>query len=156
MNKEFLHMQKLAGVITEGEYKEKLQTVREAEGLDVDDNKLDKIEDKIKSELDKNEDLKKLAMKALKSLQDDTGLSLKDMANRKKVSDALTLNEISGDQISKATSALFTMLSASSGLAGAGMKIVGVSHANPALIIAALAAGAAAYLWNYKKLYRKK
>jgi len=149
-------MQKHAGIITEGEYKEKLQTVREAEGLDVDDNKLDKIEDKIKSELDKNEDLKKLAMKALKSLQDDTGLSLKDMANRKKVSDALTLNEISGDQISKATSALFTMLSASSGLAGAGMKIVGVSHANPALIIAALAAGAAAYLWNYKKLYRKK
>ena len=156
MNKEFLHMQKLAGIITEGEYKEKLQTVREAEGLDVDDNKLDKIEDKIKSELDKNEDLKKLAMKALKSLQDDTGLSLKDMANRKKVSDALTLNEISGDQISKATSALFTMLSASSGLAGAGMKIVGSGHANPALIIAALAAGAAAYLWNYKKLYRKK
>ena len=33
MNKEFLYMQKLAGVITEGEYKEKLQTVREAEGL---------------------------------------------------------------------------------------------------------------------------
>jgi ERCC4-related helicase len=59
MNKEFLHMQKLAGIITEGEYKEKLQTVREEEGVDdVDDPKLDKIEDKVKSELDKNEDLK--------------------------------------------------------------------------------------------------
>ena len=96
-------------------------------------------------------------MKALKSLQDDTGLSLKDMADREKVSDALALNEISGDQISKGTAALFTTLSASSGAIGAAMKIAGGggSHANASLIMAALAAGAAAYLWNYNKLYKE-
>ena len=159
MNKEFLHMQKLAGIITEGEYKEKLQTVREEEGVDdVDDPKLDKIEDKVESELGKKKELRDLAFDAIKSLQKDTGLSLGDMKNREKVFNALALNEISGDQISKATATLFATLSATSGAVGAGMKIVGGggSHANNSLIMAALAAGVATYLWNYSKLYRKK
>jgi hypothetical protein len=157
MNKEFLHMQKLAGIITESEYKEKLQTVREEEGVDdVDDPKLDKIEDKVKSELDKNEDLKKLAIKAIKSLHKDTGLSLSDMKDREKVFNTLvSLNEISADQISKTTAALFTALSTGSGAIGAAMKIVGGVGADPqanaSLIMAALAAGIAAYFWNYSK-----
>ena len=157
MNKEFLYMQKLAGIITEGEYKEKLQTVREEEGVDdVDDPKLDKIEDKVKSELDKNEDLKKLAIKAIKSLHKDTGLSLSDMKDREKVFNTLvSLNEISADQISKTTAALFTALSTGSGAIGAAMKIGGGVGADPqanaSLIMAALAAGIAAYFWNYSK-----
>ena len=159
MNKEFLHMQKLAGIITEGEYKEKLQTVREEEGVDdVDDPKLDKIEDKVESELGKNPKLQKLALDAIKSLQKDTGLSLKDMQNREKVLKKLEeLNEASIDQISKGTAALFATLSATSGAVGAGMKIVGGGgpHANASLIIAALTAGIAAYLWNYSKYVDK-
>ena len=160
MNKEFLHMQKLAGIITEGEYKEKLQTVREEEVVaNVNDPKLDKIEVKLKSELSKNPKLLKPSLDALKRLQDETGLSLEDMKDREKVLKKLEeLNEASIDQISKGTAALFATLSATSGAVGAGMKIVGGdggSHATPALIIAALAAGAAAYLWNYNKLYKE-
>ena len=155
MNKEFLHMQKLAGIITEGEYKEKLQTVREEEVVaNVNDPKLDKIEDKIESELDKNPKLRNLALKAIESFHKDTGLSLKDMTDREKVFNKLAgLNEASIDQLSKATATLFGTLSATSGIVGAGMKIVGDGgpHANINLTLAALAAGIAAYLWNYSK-----
>jgi hypothetical protein len=148
-------MQKLAGIITEGEYKEKLQTVREEEGVDdIKDPKLDKIEDEVESELGKNPKLLKPALDAIKSLQKDTGLSLKDMTDREKVLKKLALNEASVDQISKGLATLFGTLSASSGAVGAGMKIVGGvggSHANASLFMAAFAAGIATYLWNYSK-----
>jgi hypothetical protein len=130
MNKEFLYMQKLAGIITEGEYKEKLQTVREEEGVDdIKDPKLDKIEDEVESELGKNPKLQKLAIKTIKKLQDETGLSLKDMKDREKVFNKLALNEELGDdwidRMSKSLATLFGTLSATSGIVGAGMKIVG-------------------------------
>jgi len=159
MNKEFLYMQKLAGIITEGEYKEKLQTVREEEGVDdIKDPKLDKIEDEVESELGKNPKLQKLAIKTIKRLQDETGLSLKDMKDREKVFNKLALNEELSDdwidRMSKSLATLFGTLSATSGIVGAGMKIVGGvggSHANASLFMAAFAAGIATYLWNYSK-----
>jgi hypothetical protein len=78
------------------------------------------------------------------------------MKDREKVFNTLvSLNEISADQISKTTAALFTALSTGSGAIGAAMKIVGGVGADPqanaSLTIAALAAGIAAYFWNYSK-----
>jgi hypothetical protein len=129
------------------------------DNLDVDDPNLDKIEDKVKSELDKNPELRKLALKAIKSLHKDTGLSLDDMKDRENIlKELVSLNENSIDQLSKATATLLTTLSASSGAIGAAMKIAGSggSHANITLTLAALGAGIAAYFWNYSKRVDKK
>jgi len=150
-------MQELAGVKLQENYE--LEEAA-AENLELKslqkDPKLDKIEDEVESELGKNPKLQKLAIKTIKKLQDETGLSLKDMKDREKVFNKLALNEELSDdwidRMSKSLATLFGTLSATSGAVGAAMKIVGgSSHANASLFMAAFAAGIATYLWNYSK-----
>ena len=73
MNKEFLHMQKLAGIITEGEYKEKVSEMKfmmeRLESPRMTDTEYQKKKNTLKEDVNTNLELKSLAKKIYLKLE---------------------------------------------------------------------------------------
>lgn len=101
MNKEFLYMQKLAGIITEGEYKEKLQALREDALNEKEETVKAKVEDEAAKKIESDPSARKEAEKSLPELAKKLNLSIEDLADSKKVEMALMKSGVA-DEINEA------------------------------------------------------